>query len=1461
MRTLTILALTILLASAASATTWTVVQSGQTGVVGVNGYCPRQLDVCTWGVAQGLATIGTGHAFAIALQDNFDGPQPQRTLVSVQDCTDAQLDGSGNCVGSLNTWTLFGVAGQGYASGSTNTMSVDGAYVTNSVPLGTHITITRSGHSSLNLERWGGAWAECSLSGGTIGKDDIEHSNQSTPNSATHTMTTTTPTGNDCIMQFTVGPAGPTTVTSPYSTFFGSSGHFNFGIAANIVSGAAPTWTATASSSQTGNVIAFNDGSTPTTFPLAVTVTGSGTVTSSPAGISCPGTCTASFTSGASVTLTESPTPPSTFSGWGLDCAGSGTATTCPLTLSASRSATATFLAPSALPALPVFTDNNELTCGFTGQCPVGSPALTTPYIFSPIYEYQQGASGWVGGLAPPSCSFSLPYAPTFAGACAAFNAMEACRSQHAPGVLILDTVVGQLTSSSSCIIQQTNTTVTHATSPLIMRTAAWANLEALPEPIGSGGIQQNVPESTQIGLRNPSLDGQNLISLSVECPAQSAGAGGLAYQLGETTICIPAGSFTLANGQLANTASYNYLRYMTQFIATGTSAPFIFCTVGTGASGAQTCNNPSTLPHFASDLMYFEGLVFSEAPGNSANMNLVNINDNSGVTTSVAQWPSHIHFRRVAFLGDWATLSTGYNQIASGMSMSSCDYCSVIGSHASQLLRPSGEGHIMGASGTRIKISNNWFEGQSSCVFGGGSSTAPTITPIGSFVSPQDVEFRRTRCTFPLSWLGSPFGASGGNIPNANVYWGGAGDNPAQPTLVNVDVTGLILTYVSGPQFHDSTSFWPGNNVFVNGTGNSNKYTLVNAGSWTQVCPTFCFPANPPTTLTLTTPVTGAPLTNVGFILNGAGIVRKNCDEKKSGVRYLKSGVIFENTDASGGQSGICEAFSNRNTSGGGQGTNYQNTLTDFNVQNVVDQNTCNALSMDARSASSAGNGGGVTTPMQRMSFYNIAHLNITATNPGCAAVVSTGIQVNAGSQSWTGTVTENGAGNSATFVAISSVDVGAPLVSDTATFNGYANPSLTINVTNANVDFVNGEFVHFPCAGCAGDSGNAFLENGDYAITSLTSSTLVLNVGNGFTGSLAGGTKVQGPAGFQYLGIPTGFPVFLSGAGCGAFSSPTNAIGPLASTGASAWNGSYVVQAVGYGTTGTASVTFPWTATASSSATCTLSNIQGAPASLYIQKNLVVTDAADPFGSGSSPANGAPYALGWVIQDDLFLNSGASVGHAGWFSPATGLGEGTITEAFQANAGTLTASNLLIPRPFGAANQYTEYCNNSVGSLLNCTGGSPPAHMYFPCSTGDPCTSGGVYASCQIGFVNACSGNIPLVLPDPHAYALAPTSAYFTAASDGSPLDVDFTAIDAAQVANTYSPQVMGVPVSVSIGPFPDSLMGTPGPPSPTAPAAKAFASIEWLMWPEANGWHGWSNDDQESFQFDVKVNGGTQ
>jgi hypothetical protein len=87
------------------------------------------------------------------------------------------------------------------------------------------------------------------------------------------------------------------------------------------------------------------------TFPLTVTTAGNGTgtVTSNPAGITCPGTCAASVVGGTTVTLSANPASGSVFSGFSGACTGNS----CTIAVNAAASVTATF-APAAVQAAVV---------------------------------------------------------------------------------------------------------------------------------------------------------------------------------------------------------------------------------------------------------------------------------------------------------------------------------------------------------------------------------------------------------------------------------------------------------------------------------------------------------------------------------------------------------------------------------------------------------------------------------------------------------------------------------------------------------------------------------------------------------------------------------------------------------------------------------------------------------------------------------------------------------------------------------------------------------------------------------------------------------------------------------------------------------------------------------------------------------------------------------------------------
>ena len=119
------------------------------------------------------------------------------------------------------------------------------------------------------------------------------------------------------------------------------------------------------------------------TFSLTVTKagTGSGTVTSSPAGINCGSTCSASYNSGTLVTLTATPASSSIFAGW----SGTGCATGV-VTLNANTSCTATFqpqsymlsIAKSGTGTGTIASSPAGINCGSTCSASYGSGTTVT---------------------------------------------------------------------------------------------------------------------------------------------------------------------------------------------------------------------------------------------------------------------------------------------------------------------------------------------------------------------------------------------------------------------------------------------------------------------------------------------------------------------------------------------------------------------------------------------------------------------------------------------------------------------------------------------------------------------------------------------------------------------------------------------------------------------------------------------------------------------------------------------------------------------------------------------------------------------------------------------------------------------------------------------------------------------------------------------------------------------------
>jgi List-Bact-rpt repeat protein len=209
------------------------------------------------------------------------------------------------------------------------------------------------------------------------------------------------------------GVTGTASVAAPFTIASGSP--FNLSTA-----GATQTVTVrfvpTNTTLQSVNVNFVADGDsisrlvTGTGVPIGPTLTvsksgaGSGTVSSSPAGINCGASCSTSYVIGTQVTLTATPAAGSTFTGWtGGGCAGTGT---CVVTMNADTTVTAGFVVQSF--ALTVNRSGNGT--GTVTSAPTGincGATCSTSFSFGTQVTLTASAAtgstftGWSGG----SCS------------------------------------------------------------------------------------------------------------------------------------------------------------------------------------------------------------------------------------------------------------------------------------------------------------------------------------------------------------------------------------------------------------------------------------------------------------------------------------------------------------------------------------------------------------------------------------------------------------------------------------------------------------------------------------------------------------------------------------------------------------------------------------------------------------------------------------------------------------------------------------------------------------------------------------------------------------------------------------------------------------------------------------------------------------------------------------------------
>ena len=357
----------------------------------------------------------------------------------------------------------------------------------------------------------------------------------------------------------------------------------------------------------------------------------------------------------------------------------------------------------------------------------------------------------WVLGPAP-GCTFHTPYwtgSPTSSGLQSAIDDIEACRTGSGTG-LKLDIPPALYTSATGLVIPQSSSTV--ASNFLILDSTEDASLPN-GRTVGAHGIQDNLSTSTDVGLENPDLTGNNLsVQLGTSVTALTIG--------GVEQVSFP---YTLANGAvIASPSQYDDVQYMWTAEGSGTTPTALrFCSpTSTGSSSSAT--PPCTSTTLAPDHWLIMDMEARIQAGDTNSQDIVSM-PGAENETSTSEYPTHIHFRKDWVHGDWTSLAAGLNTVSNAFDLT-CIYCSIVDSQTSQNLRPGSEGHSIYTNGQQLKFDHNWIEGQSIGMLSAGVCYAFSIS---GYVPFQDIEIRRNRFTFPYSWLGL------GTI-TGNAHWNG---------------------------------------------------------------------------------------------------------------------------------------------------------------------------------------------------------------------------------------------------------------------------------------------------------------------------------------------------------------------------------------------------------------------------------------------------------------------------------------------------------------------------------------------------------------------------------------------------------------------------------------------------------------------------------------------------------------
>ena len=823
--------------------------------------------------------------------------------------------------------------------------------------------------------------------------------------------------------------------------------------AGNCVIGAQYAGAVGVATSETIKAIAMNAGWTDSSvasaayvinYTVSVSLSGSGSVSSSPGGISCPSMCSAAFVSGVTVTLTASPSGGNIFTGWtGGGCSGTGT---CVITVTAAQSVTATFT-PTSTFTLSVNVSGNSgsgtitsspaginCTSAGGGGCSASfSSGATVTLSAAPASGYF--LAGWDNcpGF-PATCALTISGAISTG---ATFYQMDPSLPTTWVNPFEADGLQANRTFGSplwSYELQLPNTWKSAVPAGCTFHTPYWtgtptfSGLQSAVNDIeacrtsGAYGIALDIPPgnfystTTALGLIIPQTNSATSTNFLVLRSTQDAN--------------LPNGRVVCAHGFEDNLSTSldiglnnpdctgQNMYYELGPVCTGTT-PTAACSptnVGTITGRTTLSVNTTTLAAITSTgsqcVALANGFVAAgvslvvDAGGNQETVTTTSAANQNGACGNFTK--THTSGVPATFCANGCTYT-----LANGLVINTAQYNDL------QYLW-----QVSSSGATPVAVS-----------FCNTNAITPLVTPTcGSAIGPDHWLIEDMAASMAVGNKGLNFivnMADHSKLASENAthidfrkVWS-HGDWTSTITGANA-VSGAFnlssCVYCSLLDSQISQIMSPArecHGITPNGTTYKIDHNWIEGCSIPMIPGGYANTAGPSipgwvpfndvevrrNRLTYPFAWLGlSPITNNLNWTSGFAAFRKNGLEQKEGQRLLIAGNIIENVDNSGLQNGTIRVANVWNASGGTPGSNYQAVLTDVTETNNIYRNACNGLEVD----DSSRNIGGVGLPLQRMAFNNNLMYGAGHISPGCATANDEGISLESALNQWQGTMTE---------------------------------------------------------------------------------------------------------------------------------------------------------------------------------------------------------------------------------------------------------------------------------------------------------------------------------------------------------------------------------------------------------------------------------------------------------------------